>query len=204
MLAMHLTQPPFLVMSTVAGLALICVGGTAAMKNNPLACLGYSVPIFATGINIAASQTFQSHWVLVFVLVLLGFAVIRILSCGMQPILEIVALVAEPAKLVDDLEEQLKQQDALIASYRVAQADLAESNERNRALALLSSDWYWEQDAEFRFIEDPPRKRTPRSRRARSDAFSQRQSAPIPPARFCGAGPGSAIAKRSARRNSDF
>ena len=157
MLAMHLTQPPSIVMSTVAGLALICVGGTAAMKNNPLSCLGYSAPIFATGITIAASQTFQSHWVLVFVLVLLGCAVIRILSCGMQPILEIVALVAEPANLVDDLEEQLKQQDVLIASYRVAQADLAESNERNRALALLSSDWYWEQDAEFRFIEDPPR-----------------------------------------------
>jgi PAS domain S-box-containing protein len=32
-----------------------------------------------------------------------------------------------------------------------AEAALRESNERFRALTQLSSDWYWEQDAEFRF-----------------------------------------------------
>jgi PAS domain-containing protein len=34
---------------------------------------------------------------------------------------------------------------------RAADAALAESEARFRSLAELSSDWYWEQDAELRF-----------------------------------------------------
>ena len=155
MLTLLPTQPPPVVMLMVAGLAFMCVGGTAVMSNNPLACLGYSLPIFAAGLFIAATQTFQSHWVLVFVLMLLGFGIFWILSSGMQPALEILSLKSERTGLVEDLEEQLKTQAALIASYRTAQSELAVSEARFRALALLSSDWYWEQDAQFRFIEDP-------------------------------------------------
>ncbi len=39
----------------------------------------------------------------------------------------------------------------LDASER-AQAELRESEERFRTLARLSSDWYWEQDADYRFV----------------------------------------------------
>jgi PAS domain-containing protein len=157
MLTLLPTQSPPVVMLMVAGLAFMCVGGTAVMSNNPLACLGYSAPIFAAGFFIAATQTFRAHWVLVFVLMLLGFGIIWILSGGMQPILEILSLKSERAGLIEDLEGQLKTQAALIASSQVAQDELAVSEERFRALALLSSDWYWEQDANFRFIKDPSR-----------------------------------------------
>ena len=39
-----------------------------------------------------------------------------------------------------------------ITARKQAEADLRESEARFRALTALSSDWYWEQDAEFRFV----------------------------------------------------
>ena len=39
-----------------------------------------------------------------------------------------------------------------ITSQKRALAQLQESEERFRSLSSLSSDWYWEQDAEFRFV----------------------------------------------------
>src|SRR5690606_41759419 len=36
---------------------------------------------------------------------------------------------------------------------RAATAQLRKGEERFRALTELSADWYWEQDAEFRFVE---------------------------------------------------
>jgi signal transduction histidine kinase len=44
---------------------------------------------------------------------------------------------------------------------RESQARLAESEERFRALTHLSSDWYWEQDAELRFISTSRRQDIP-------------------------------------------
>ncbi|MEP6971457.1 MAG: PAS domain S-box protein, partial [Betaproteobacteria bacterium] len=39
-----------------------------------------------------------------------------------------------------------------ITERKLAQEQLRENEERFRALTTLSSDWYWEQDAEFRFV----------------------------------------------------
>jgi diguanylate cyclase (GGDEF)-like protein/PAS domain S-box-containing protein len=39
-----------------------------------------------------------------------------------------------------------------ITAQKLALAQLQESEERFRSLSSLSSDWYWEQDAEFRFV----------------------------------------------------
>jgi PAS domain S-box-containing protein len=39
-----------------------------------------------------------------------------------------------------------------ITDHKASQAILQESEARFRALTELSSDWYWEQDAEFRFV----------------------------------------------------
>ena len=43
-----------------------------------------------------------------------------------------------------------------ISERRRAEAALQTSEERFRNLAELSSDWYWEQDAEFRFVKSSP------------------------------------------------
>ena len=40
-----------------------------------------------------------------------------------------------------------------ITDHKASQASLRQSEARFRALTELSSDWYWEQDAEFRFIQ---------------------------------------------------
>ncbi len=39
-----------------------------------------------------------------------------------------------------------------VTNHKASQASLRESEERFRALTDLSSDWYWEQDAQFRFV----------------------------------------------------
>ncbi len=56
------------------------------------------------------------------------------------------------ARLAPALERGLKEFRARVA-HRLTQAELVESEERFRGLTALSSDWYWEQDAQFRFVK---------------------------------------------------
>ncbi|MDB5581171.1 MAG: response regulator receiver modulated sensor-containing diguanylate [Bradyrhizobium sp.] len=54
------------------------------------------------------------------------------------------------ARLAPALERELREAQIRI-DHRRAQQNLVESEERFRGLTALSSDWYWEQDAELRF-----------------------------------------------------
>ena len=59
------------------------------------------------------------------------------------------------AKLVEDdanLEALSRLMDRLVVERETAQRELEHSEARFRGLAGLSSDWYWEQDEQFRFI----------------------------------------------------
>jgi diguanylate cyclase (GGDEF)-like protein/PAS domain S-box-containing protein len=56
------------------------------------------------------------------------------------------------ARLGPALERELKEAQNR-AAHRLSQRELIESEARFRSLTLLSSDWYWEQDAEFRFTK---------------------------------------------------
>jgi diguanylate cyclase (GGDEF)-like protein/PAS domain S-box-containing protein len=55
------------------------------------------------------------------------------------------------ARLVPALKRELKD-TSMRTAHRAVQRDLVESEQRFRSLTALSSDWYWEQDAQFRFI----------------------------------------------------
>jgi diguanylate cyclase (GGDEF)-like protein/PAS domain S-box-containing protein len=59
------------------------------------------------------------------------------------------------ARLAPALERELKEMQ-MRAAHRQAQRDLIESEERFRSLTALSSDWYWEQDENFRFTHLSP------------------------------------------------
>jgi diguanylate cyclase (GGDEF)-like protein/PAS domain S-box-containing protein len=59
------------------------------------------------------------------------------------------------ARLAPALERELKETQ-MRAAHRQAQRDLIESEERFRSLTALSSDWYWEQDENFRFTHLSP------------------------------------------------
>jgi diguanylate cyclase (GGDEF)-like protein/PAS domain S-box-containing protein len=57
------------------------------------------------------------------------------------------------AREMQTLYEMLSQErDGLEARVRDRTAELVSSEARFRALTTLSSDWFWEQDAEFRFV----------------------------------------------------
>lgn len=55
------------------------------------------------------------------------------------------------SRLAPVLERELKEV-AIRAEHRRAQRDLLESESRFRNLTKLSSDWFWEQDEEYRFV----------------------------------------------------
>jgi len=55
------------------------------------------------------------------------------------------------ARLAPALERELKESQ-MRAAHRAGQTELIESEARFRSLTALSSDWYWEQDAAFRFV----------------------------------------------------
>jgi len=55
------------------------------------------------------------------------------------------------ARLAPALERELNEARSR-AAHRRAQHDLIESEARFRSLTKLSSDWYWEQDEQFRFV----------------------------------------------------
>jgi diguanylate cyclase (GGDEF)-like protein/PAS domain S-box-containing protein len=56
------------------------------------------------------------------------------------------------ARLAPALERE-RNESLVRAAHRVAQRSLIESEERFRGLTALSSDWYWEQDENFRFTQ---------------------------------------------------
>jgi diguanylate cyclase (GGDEF)-like protein/PAS domain S-box-containing protein len=55
------------------------------------------------------------------------------------------------ARLLRLAEGQRRTQERLEAAERAAREELQKSEARFRSLTELSSDWYWEQDAQFRF-----------------------------------------------------
>ena len=59
------------------------------------------------------------------------------------------------ARLAPALERELKETQTRVTN-RQAQRDLIESEERFRSLTAMSSDWYWEQDENFRFTRYSP------------------------------------------------
>jgi diguanylate cyclase (GGDEF)-like protein/PAS domain S-box-containing protein len=71
---------------------------------------------------------------------------------------KVVALLSFSNSTIREPDERLLQTVSVISSHfgqylqrKKAEEVLRESEERFRALTNLSSDWYWEQDAEFRF-----------------------------------------------------
>lgn len=63
----------------------------------------------------------------------------------------------------------MKSPDPPQPTYQELQQQLQDSEERFRSLCALSSDWYWEQDAEFRFTRFFSNARTPPWMVARAD-----------------------------------
>ena len=114
----------------VAGMGFLCVGGTAILASIPLACIGFSFPLLVTSAYITVTSSIPDRLPVVEVLGLLGFGVIWVAVRGWGPMREIIALKSQNALLIDNLKHEVA---------------------RFKALAELSSDWYWEQDDQFRF-----------------------------------------------------
>ena len=68
-----------------------------------------------------------------------------------QPL--VAALQTELRLLKQQLNASSARYEAMIARHSQAQIALEHSEERFRRLTELSSDWYWEQDAELRFVQ---------------------------------------------------
>ena len=116
----------------VIGMGFLCVGGTAALAGIPLASIGFSLPLLAACAYVTVRASLPQSVPILEVLSLLAFGVIWIAVRGWGPMREIISLKSQNALLVTNLQREVK---------------------RFRALAELSSDWYWEQDRQFRFIE---------------------------------------------------
>ena len=116
-----------------AGMGFLCVGGTAILAIIPLACIGFSLPLLATVTYLTATSALPDKLPLLEVLGLLAFGVVWVAVRGWGPMREIISLKSQNAHLVDNLKQEVA---------------------RFKALAELSSDWYWEQDDQFRFADN--------------------------------------------------
>ena len=118
---------------TVAGMGFLCVGGAATLAIIPLACIAFSLPLLLTCTYLTVMSSLPDKLPLLEVLALLAFGVVWVANRGWGPMREIILLQSQNAHLVDNLKHQVT---------------------RFKALAELSSDWYWEQDDQFRFADN--------------------------------------------------
>jgi len=70
-----------------------------------------------------------------------------------EPPRTVEALQAELQRLQQQLDASSVRYDDMMQRHAQARSALKRSEERFRRLTELSSDWYWEQDAEFRFVQ---------------------------------------------------
>lgn len=135
----------------VVGIAFLCIGGTAVLSSIPLVCIAFSTPLMAAALYISISDAFNTHAALTPLLLTLILGIGWLVATGLDPIKRITALTSENAALLADLQKEVVRQQVLIAQREISREALVQSEKRFRHLAALSSDWYWEQDTEFRF-----------------------------------------------------
>ena len=126
-------EPESLVTLDVVCMGFLCVGGTAALAGIPLATIAFSFPLLAASAYVAVTSNLSQSSSVLEVLALLAFGVMLVAVRGWRPMREIISLKSQNALLVVNLQREVS---------------------RFKALAELSSDWYWEQDSQFRFVED--------------------------------------------------
>lgn len=126
-------QAEALITLFVIGMGFLCVAGGAALAGIPLASVGFSFPLLAASAVVTVRSSLPQTAAVLEALSLLAFGVLWLSACGWGPMREIVSLKSANALLVTDLQREVR---------------------RFKALADLSSDWYWKQDSQFRFVED--------------------------------------------------
>jgi PAS domain S-box-containing protein len=143
------------------------LGGIRAVHSyRPLASVPWmlvaSLPVEEAYGPIAAAQTEA-----IVLAVLLALLIAPLVWFGMQRVLAPVGVLRDTIRKIrlepagdavvrmppgDELGDLAEDFNAMVRERRDASDALAASEERYRSLTELSSDWYWEQDAELRFV----------------------------------------------------
>jgi PAS domain-containing protein len=98
------------------------------------------------GLGLAQSTLRSGRDTFAFAVTAEGRAALGVLSFTSRKVREPDARLLQTARIVGSQIGQFMQR-------KQAEEEVRESEERFRSLTGLSSDWYWEQDADFRFTQ---------------------------------------------------